>query len=192
MSLARGLEGGIMRAYRTKADRYEGIAVRFRRPYSTHHIAGAMLCMVALGCLVGCGGGGYSSQAPPPANPNPSLAMGSLNPISAVAGGPGFTLTVTGTGFSSPSTVQWNGSARTTTFISSTSLQAAITAADIATPGTAQVSVFTPGPGGGPTSTLTFTIVQKALVSLQVIPGNPSITMGTTQQFTATGTFNDG
>jgi DNA-binding beta-propeller fold protein YncE len=71
-------------------------------------------------------------------------------------------------------------------------LQAAITAADISTPGTAQVSVSTPGPGGGMTGALTFTIVQKALVSVQVAPGNPSITSGTKQQFTATGTFNDG
>jgi 6-phosphogluconolactonase (cycloisomerase 2 family) len=158
-----------------------------------HRTAKVTLCMVALGCLVGCGaGGGYSNQAPPGANPNPSLAPGSLNPSSAVAGGPGFTLTVTGSGFSSPSIVQWNGSARTTTFVSSTSLKAAITAADIATPGTAQISVSTPAPGGGMTSTLTFTIVPRALVSLQVTPGNPSITTGTTQQFNATGIFNDG
>jgi hypothetical protein len=136
-----------------------GIRLRLRRSFSTIRIAGMILCMVALGCLVGCGGGGGSSnQAPPPANPNPSLATGSLNPSSAVAGGPSFTLTVTGTNFISSSTVQWNGSVRATTFVSSASLQAAITAADIATPGTAQVSVLTPGPGGGSTSMLTFTI----------------------------------
>jgi DNA-binding beta-propeller fold protein YncE len=170
----------------------EGIPVRLRRPFSTFHALRMMLCLVALGCLVGCGGGGYSNQAPPPANPNPTTLMGSLTPSSAVAGGAAFTLTITGTNFISSSTLQWNGSPRPTTFVSSTELQAAITAADISTPGTAQVSVSTPGPGGGMTGALTFTIVPKALVSLQVTPGNPSITTGTTQQFTATGTFNDG
>jgi hypothetical protein len=89
---------------------------------------------------------------------NPVPTAVSLNPSAAFAGGSGFTLTVTGTNFVSSSTVQWNGSARTTTFVSSTSLQAAITAPDIATVGTAMVTVSTPAPGGGASSALTFTI----------------------------------
>ena len=82
----------------------------------------------------------------------------SLSPASAGAGSPAMTLTVNGSGFVSQSVVRWNGEARPTTFVSATSLQAAISAADIAAPGTAQVSVFTPAPGGGASQSLSFSI----------------------------------
>jgi len=58
-----------------------------------------------------------------------------LVPTSATAGGSAFTLTVTGTNFISASVVKWNGSNRTTTYVSATQLTASITAADIATAG---------------------------------------------------------
>jgi hypothetical protein len=54
--------------------------------------------------------------------------------------------------------VQWNGNQRATTFGSGTQLTAQITAADIATAGTASVTVFNPAPGGGTSSPQTFTI----------------------------------
>jgi len=47
--------------------------------------------------------------------------------------------------------VSWNGSFRVTTFVSSHQLVAAITAADIAQPGTVLVFVFNP-PDGNTTS----------------------------------------
>jgi hypothetical protein len=140
-----------------------------------------------LGCLVGCGGGGYSSPPPPPpppTNPTPSIAMGSLNPNSALAGGAAFTLTVTGANFVSTSTVQWNGNARTTTSASSTSLQAAITAADIAAAGTAMVSVATPAPGGGTSSALAFAI-NKPIPVVTISPPSATLAAGGQQQFTA-------
>jgi hypothetical protein len=110
--------------------------------------------------------------------------MGSLNPSSAVAGGAAFTLTVTGANFVSTSTVQWNGNARTTTSASSTSLQAAITAADIAADGTAMVSVATPAPGGGTSSVLTFTI-SKPIPVVTISPASATVAAGGQQQFTA-------
>lgn len=113
--------------------------------------------LVAIACvttIAGCGGGSGGSSTPP--NPAPSITA--LAPSSALAGGPAFTLTVSGSNFISSSTVEWNGSARPTTFASAASLQAAITAADIATGGTASVTVSTPAPGGGTSSPLTFTI----------------------------------
>src|SRR4030095_8204309 len=67
-----------------------------------------------------------------------------LSPSSAQTGGPAFTLTVTGTNFVSGAVVRWNGSARTTTFGSATQLTAAIPASDIASAGTAQVTVANP------------------------------------------------
>jgi hypothetical protein len=63
-----------------------------------------------------------------------------LAPVSAAPGSGAFALTVNGTGFVSGAVVNWNGSARTTTFISSSSLQASITATDVANKGTATVT----------------------------------------------------
>ena len=68
--------------------------------------------------------------------------------MSAVPGGPGFNLTVNGTGFVSASTVNWNGTARPTHFMSTTRLTAAITASEIANAGAAVVTVANPAPGG--------------------------------------------
>jgi len=81
-----------------------------------------------------------------------------INPSSAAAGGPAFTLTVNGTNFVTGSVVRWNGANRTTTFVSATQVTAAIPASDIATAGTAQVTVFNPTPGGGTSNAQTFTI----------------------------------
>ena len=69
----------------------------------------------------------------------------SISPTMASAGGPGLPLTVNGSNFVSGSTVRWNGADRTTTFVSALQLTASIPASDIATPGTATVSVISPG-----------------------------------------------
>jgi 6-phosphogluconolactonase (cycloisomerase 2 family) len=84
--------------------------------------------------------------------------MASIAPTSANAGGPDFTLTVNGGSFISTSTVNWNGSARATTEVSDKQLTAAISAADIAAGGTAQITVVNPSPGGGTSNSLDFTI----------------------------------
>jgi hypothetical protein len=68
----------------------------------------------------------------------------SLSPASAAAGGGSFTLTVNGTNFAGDARVQWNGSPRSTIFVSSTQLTATIPAADIAASGTANVTVANP------------------------------------------------
>src|SRR5579864_384028 len=97
-----------------------------------------LIPLLAIAGLSGCGGSSSSTTTPPPENPVPSIT--SLSQSSTTAGGAAFTLTVNGTNFISSSTVQWNGSGRTTTYVSATQLTAAITAADIATGGTANVT----------------------------------------------------
>ncbi len=96
------------------------------------------------------------------ATSNPVPVVGGLAPDSATAGGPAFTLTVTGSNFIPASVVQWNGAARPTTFVNSGQVQAAIPASDIAAPGTAQVRVVNPAPGGGTSNALPFTINSPA------------------------------
>jgi len=57
------------------------------------------------------------------------------------------TLQVTGQNFTSGSVVQWNGVAKSTTFVSATQLTALLTSADLVTPGASWVNVSTPGAG---------------------------------------------
>jgi hypothetical protein len=78
----------------------------------------------------------------------------SLNPARVSAGMGPLTLSVTGTGFVPGSVVLWNGSSRPTTYVSATQLRAAIPAADVATPATAQVTISSPAPGGGTSAPL--------------------------------------
>jgi len=67
-----------------------------------------------------------------------------LSPASAPVGGTAFTLTVSGGNFVSGSTVQWNGSARLTTFVDQNTLTAQIPATDLVTATAASISVTTP------------------------------------------------
>jgi hypothetical protein len=92
------------------------------------------------------------------ADDNPVPTILSLHPASATVGGTAFTLVVNGADFIRGSVVRWNDSDRGTGFVSSSQLQATIATADIATAGTASVTVFNPAPGGGTSNALTFTI----------------------------------
>jgi uncharacterized protein (TIGR03437 family) len=82
----------------------------------------------------------------------PSVAITAIAPNSATAGAPAFTLTVTGTGFLSGATVQWNGSPLLTTFSSATQLTAAVPASLIAVAGSASVTVAAGGVVSKPAS----------------------------------------
>lgn len=105
-------------------------------------------------------GGGLSNALTFTINtpPNPVPTIGALNPSSTLVGSPSFTLVVTGTGYVNGSTVRWNGSNRTTQFISSTELRATIPSTDVATTGTRAVTVFSPTPGGGTSNSVNFTV----------------------------------
>jgi len=106
--------------------------------------------------------GGGSSNTVTFAVNNPLPSISSVSPLYAIAGGVAFTLTINGSGFVSgtaASQVAWNGNSRTTAYFSSTQLQAAILASDIAAVGTAQVTVFNPAPGGGLSNVAVLNIV---------------------------------
>ena len=102
------------------------------------------------------------------ATPYPTPAVSTLAPSPILAGDPGVTLAVMGSGFAAESVVRWNGSDRPTVFVSTGELDAALSASDIAFIGTGDVSVFTPAPGGGISNTVTATI---DLPFLDVPPG---------------------
>ena len=82
-----------------------------------------------------------------PTSSGPTITT--ISPNSTVAGGAAFTLTINGTNFVAASMVNFGGAARTTTFVNSTQLTAAIPAASIASTGTLAVTV-TPRPAVAP------------------------------------------
>ena len=90
--------------------------------------------------------------------PNPVPAIAAISPSSVTAGDPSFTMTITGTNFITGSTINWNGTALSTTYISATQLTANITDILVANPGSANITVVNGTPGGGSSNTLVFTI----------------------------------
>jgi hypothetical protein len=87
------------------------------------------------------------------------LALFSIHPtIMAADEAADFTLTVNGAGFTSDSVVRWNGSSRPTIFVTSTSLTAAISAADVSSVGPIAVTVHNarPAPDGADTQPVIF------------------------------------
>jgi hypothetical protein len=114
---------------------------------------------------------GYTKVAASPAITvsaamNPAPAVTTISPASISAGGAAFTLTVNGSGFTAASEVRWDGAARSTTFVSGTQLRASIGAADVAAVGTAQVTVFSPSPGGGTSAALPFTVTPPPVLTV--------------------------
>jgi len=103
---------------------------------------------------------------------NPLPAISSLSPAGATAGDAGFTLTVIGANFLPGSVVRWNGADRGTTYVSGSQLSATISANDIGTAGTAQVTVFNPAPGGGLSNALGFVIGSAPAAALAVSPAS--------------------
>lgn len=115
-----------------------------------------VLCIIAWLFLPSCG---YDACADIP-------VLTSISPTSVTAGGPGFTLTLTGRHFHSDTVFFWGTTEWTSTTVDSATITVNIDAAKIATPGTVQVFVSgipggtnLNGPcGGGPSDKLTFTI----------------------------------
>ena len=89
---------------------------------------------------------------------NPVPTTTSISPSSKTVGDAQFTLTVNGTNFISGSVVQFAGSSRTTTYISSTQLTATIPATDLTTAGTFNITVFNSTPGGGTSNAQVLTV----------------------------------
>ena len=89
---------------------------------------------------------------------NPAPTIAALSPESVYAGGPAFTLTVTGTGFVPSSKVHWDGSALATTYVDATTLRAQVDSYRLYYTGSAQLTVFNLAPGGGTSAAATFLV----------------------------------
>jgi len=102
---------------------------------------------------------------------NPGATLTSLAPLSVIAGTGPTTLTVNGSGFVPGAKVAFGATDLTTTFTSSTSLEATIPTSLLLNTGSVPVKVVNPAPGGGASATIAFTVAnpQAAIQSI-----NPS------------------
>ncbi len=96
---------------------------------------------------------------------NPVPVLSSINPNSIKAGSPGFTLNLTGSNFVTGSSVLFNNTPVSVTFVDSTHLTASIPATAVATKGTYPVVVTNPGPGGGTSGSINFTVTPASNVT---------------------------
>jgi hypothetical protein len=104
-----------------------------------------ILLMTLMDAGLGCG---YGSDYLGAGGAMPAIAQ--LNPVSAKAGGPAFTLTIVGSNFTTQAVVNWNGvpQSRDTTYVSASRLTMAIPASMIMNSGTVEVTVTNPGIAG--------------------------------------------
>lgn len=119
--------------------------------------AGGTLSLTAVN---GTPGGGTSVAATVSVvNPVPQSIKVSPTYVLTNASAPP-TITVTGVNFVANSTVQVNGTARTTTYVSSTQLNFTLAAADIASAQLLSIRVSNPTPGGGASPSTPFEVLQ--------------------------------
>jgi len=89
----------------------------------------------------------------------PAPVLTRLETISHPAGGPALSLNVLGVNFTPQSVVRWNGQDRATNQVNSTRLNATLPTGDFGTAGANKIAVFTPGPGGGVSNELNFSVI---------------------------------
>jgi hypothetical protein len=101
-----------------------------------------------------------------------------IQPNEAMAGGTGFTLTVSGSGFTSNAIVQWNSTSLPTTFVNGQQLRALVKSSLITAPGSVSVTVIAKGTTS-PAITFTIADQKPTIGSLQ-----PSVAMAGGTEFT--------
>jgi probable HAF family extracellular repeat protein len=112
--------------------------------------------------------------------PPPSLRR--ILPGSVIAGDSGFALTAQGVDFVQGATINWNGTALPTTFVSATRLTATVSPDRISRPGPVLVTVANPSPGGGTSDPLVLPVLVgtpslSSISPYRVWPGDPAFTM---------------
>ncbi|HOZ37849.1 MAG TPA: BspA family leucine-rich repeat surface protein [Anaerolineaceae bacterium] len=117
----------------------------------------------------------------------PGLAA--ISPAAAQAGWGDLTLTLSGSGLMSTSLVRLNGTNLVTTYVSPTQLNALIPTSSLTNVQTAQITVFTPAPGGGTSNVLAFFVTETSagVTSQDVASGTDPIASVTAATAAATG-----
>ena len=149
-------------------------------PLSTTFVSGSQLTAAVPAALIGSpapvnitvSNSGTLSNAAPFAVAAPTIQA--MTPSIASAGSNGFTMTVTGTGYTPTSQLQWNTTLLPIVFLATSQFTASIPPNLLTTPGTVQVSVV--NPGGTVSNSLTFTL--NAPVITQLNPATAPVGSG--------------
>ena len=113
-----------------------------------------------------------------PANPSTANAIPLLNqpliPTAVAPGSAASILKVSGTGFVSGSTIDFNGTPLTTTFVDREHLSALLPATDVTTAKTASITVVNPAPGGGSSNVVYLQVAAPvSTISFANAPNSP-------------------
>jgi hypothetical protein len=109
--------------------------------------------------LAACGGGNSEGGGEPPPPPQDTPTLSSISPTSAVVESSAVNLALFGSNFENGATVDWNGSPLSSSWVSASQITATIPATDIASIGSAKVTVINPGATGGTSAPQTFSII---------------------------------
>jgi hypothetical protein len=122
------------------------------------------------------------------APPSQTPVLTSVTPSSIVAGSPDTTIIIDGTGLVTGSTVQWNGTNLPTSPYFAGSLTAVVPASDLATAGTASVTVSSPTANPSLSNALSINITTPPAPTLaQIYPGGGPIDTATAITLSGTG-----
>ncbi|MEI6378216.1 MAG: YDG domain-containing protein [Candidatus Falkowbacteria bacterium] len=145
--------------------------------FATASVGTGILVTVSGLAIMGPNAGNYSLTQPTTTadilNPMPTTT--NVSPSSKNVGDAQFTLTVNGTNFVSTSVVEFNGSARTTTYVSSTQATAIIPASDLTVAGDNNITVTNPTPGGGTSNAQTFTVNNQVPTTTSISPASKTL-----------------
>jgi|GEM_PF-413098 len=97
--------------------------------------------------------------------------LSSVSPDSAAAGSDDLPIEVSGENFQEDSVVRWNGEDLPTTHVADDELEAVIPASELEEPTEAQVTVWTPEPGGGDSNALTFEVTAAVAILEGTVSG---------------------
>ena len=128
--------------------------------------------------------------SPQPTAPSPTMSISSLDPPVAVPGATFLSalVRVRGAGFVDGMVVRWNGAARTTSFLSSSNIALSVRSADIATAGTANITVFDPTTGSETPARVFFVDLTKpGIPQMTSLGGNTDAVAGSPVSFAING-----
>lgn len=116
----------------------------------------AIMLVALCGTLPSCGGGSNGGGG---GTPNPVPSISSLSPAQVAAGSQVQNLYINGSNFMSTSTVTYGATPRNSSLQSANQIQIALEPSDVATTGQFPVVVTNPGPGGGPSAPVSFSVL---------------------------------